>query len=324
MRYPNTETPVRYIKLGEGDSKRDQRCMNENIAFMHFGSNKEGMFEVCRDKRWAELYDLLLHQQGKTPGTATNLKNQFQAFVEDAGDVLWFTFFKGSLWWGFLAPGLPVQPDPELGFVRRIEDGWRCTSLASSESSPGSVLSMDDLSGRITKTAGFRGTSCTLTGDDRLCLIHRINGTVPREISEALDAREKLRQKLVGVIRRLTSQDFELLTEHIFTSAGWRRISATGKVLEVVDIVLEQPLDTCRRIFAQVKSRTSQAQLLEYVEEFEGRHALYERMYFVYHTSDGPVHVPNGVAGVVLMGPEEIADKVIDAGVVSWLIEKAR
>lgn len=32
---------------------------------------------------------------------------------------------------------------------------------------------------------------------------------------------------------------FELLTEHVFTSAGWRRISSTGRVLDGVDIVLE-------------------------------------------------------------------------------------
>ncbi len=324
MRFPLPTTTVRYIKLGEGGSKRDEFCMKKQIAFLHFGSNRPTIFALCRERRWEDLKRYLRDEDNKPSNSATNIANQFEAFIEDKGETLWVTFFAGRLWWAFLSPEQPSDPDPDLGYVRSIAGVWQSSCRPSVNEGKSASLAMDDLSGRITKTASFRGTSCSLGNNEARYLINRINGTLAEEVKAAVDAREKLRLALVGVIKLLTPQDFELLVEHIFTSAGWRRISSTGKVLEVVDIVLEQPLDTSRRIFAQVKSTTGQKELDSYIEAFEQRRGMYEQMFYVYHSKKGELRVPGDVEGVVLMGPDQVADKVIDAGVVSWLIDKAR
>lgn len=44
----------------------------------------------------------------------------------------------------------------------------------------------------------------------------------------------------------------------------------------------------------------------------------------MFHTTLGTVTLSASVEGVTLMGPAVIADKVIDAGVVSWVIDNAR
>lgn len=73
------------------------------------------------------------------------------------------------------------------------------------------------------------------------------------------------------------------------------------------------------RAFVQVKSRTTSKELADYVAKFGDRADLYSRMFYVYH-SGSPAMADH--PGVTLWGPEKIAELVVDAGLVRWLIEK--
>ena len=116
----------------------------------------------------------------------------------------------------------------------------------------------------------------------------------------------------------LTWQDFELLVELVFAGSGWRRVSATGGTQKTIDLELVMPL-TDETAFVQVKSRTDQAQFDDYLERFAARSD--DRMFYVYHTAaKEPRNKDNSVT---VIGPDRLAELVLEAGLFDWLLEKA-
>lgn len=95
-------------------------------------------------------------------------------------------------------------------------------------------------------------------------------------------------------------------------------VEELGRTQKTLDLDVSLP-STGERAFIQVKSATSDAELAEYVAQLEGL-GPYARMFFVYHT--GVVHDP-GDERVVVIGPDKLAELVVDAGLVGWLIGKA-
>ena len=117
----------------------------------------------------------------------------------------------------------------------------------------------------------------------------------------------------------LTWRDFEILVNLVFSASGWRRIGESGGAQKTVDLELALP-STGERAFVQVKSRTSQAQLDDYVERLRNRPEA--RMFYVYHTTAGPLEVPNSKRCTLIDSPK-LAGMVLDAGLFSWLLQKA-
>ena len=136
-------------------------------------------------------------------------------------------------------------------------------------------------------------------------------------VEQALATLQAMRVATLGLIRLLTPQDFELLVDLVFTSSGWRRVGALGRAQKTLDLDLVLP-STGERAFVQVKSRTSQAQLEDYVTRFEDLRGTHGRMFYVYHRGAVTCDDPR----VTLIGPEALPDLVIDAGLTTWLIEK--
>jgi hypothetical protein len=67
----------------------------------------------------------------------------------------------------------------------------------------------------------------------------------------------------------------------------------------------------------QVKSKTTSAELAEYVRKLKDE-GPYERMFYVYHSGEAETDDER----VNIMGPKELAELVVDAGLVNWLIRK--
>ncbi len=67
----------------------------------------------------------------------------------------------------------------------------------------------------------------------------------------------------------------------------------------------------------QVKSRTNQAQLQDYMDRLNGRPE--SKMFYVYHTARTPLSATDGV---VLVGPERLAEMVLTSGLFDWLLKK--
>ena len=88
-----------------------------------------------------------------------------------------------------------------------------------------------------------------------------------------------------------------------------------GKAQKTLDLDLVLP-STGERAFVQVKSKTGSRELAAYVAKIED--GPYDRMFYVFHSGEAATDDPR----VTVVGPEQLAELVVDAGLVSWLIQR--
>jgi hypothetical protein len=199
-----------------------------------------------------------------------------------------------------------LHPDAN-GVWRPIRDGWQWTDLQ------GEQLTKDRLSGALTKLAAYQGTSCNV--DVSEYLIRRINGEKTPQVERALVASKEMKASARDLMRLLGPRDFELLVDLVFTSSGWQRVGSVGGPQKTLDLDLILP-STGEQAFVQVKSKTTSKDLAEYVAKIGD--GPYARMFYVFHSGEAETNDPR----VKVIGPEQLADLVMDAGLVSWLIRK--
>ena len=126
------------------------------------------------------------------------------------------------------------------------------------------------------------------------------------------------------LIKGLWWNDFELLRDLVFSKLGWQRYSVLGKTEKGVDLDLYSP-STQKRVFVQIKSDTDIKQLDEYVSNFESEYKNYgySEMYYVYHSGLENIDEEQYQAkGIKLVNGRKMAELVISAGLVEWLINK--
>ncbi len=70
----------------------------------------------------------------------------------------------------------------------------------------------------------------------------------------------------------------------------------------------------------QVKSKTSQRQLDDYIDQLAGREET--KMFYVYHSTRGAVATAD--PRVILVGPHRLSEMVLESGLFDWLITHAR
>lgn len=298
---------VRYIKLGEA-GKWEKECVENGIIRFGFGSSSAERFPLCQAGRWDALATSFL-EAGRTKGTATRFANETRLFFEDDGTTLWITFVGERLYWGMLRKEqLSAQHPDGNGVCRTVAGGWRCTDVN------GESLTKDRLSGALTKLASYRGTSCSV--DVAFYVIRRINGQKTPEVECAIARLQEVTQSAQELMKLLDPYDFETLVDLVFSTSGWRRLGTVGKTQKTLDLDIVLP-STGERAFVQIKAKTNSTELAEYVGKLED-HGPYDRMFYVFHT---------GKAGtdderVSVIGPERLAELVVDAGLVNWLIRK--
>jgi len=276
------------------------------VVRIGFGSARPERLALCMAGRWDKVANSFV-REGKDRGTATRSANELRFFFEDNGSTLWITFVGERLCWGLLDQSRPL-PNADLdGVYRTVQGGWRSTDFR------GDLLTKDRLSGALTKLAAYRGTSCEV--DVAAYVIRRINGEKTPEVEKAIAASSALKSAVLELMRLLTPQDFELLVDLVFSSSGWRRIGIVGKTQKTLDLDLILP-STGERAFVQVKSRTSSEELAEYIDRIED--GPYDRMFFVFHSGEADTADER----VTVVGPEKLADLVMDAGLSAWLIRK--
>jgi len=241
-------------------------------------------------------------------GTATRFTKETRLFFEDEGSTLWITFMGEQLCWGFLTADSPECHSDGDGVWRTVAGGWRGTDLK------GEQLTKDRLSGSLTKLAAYRGTSCKVDVADYA--VRRINGQKIPEVERAVTTLTAMRTSVLDLMRLLEPRDFEILVDLVFTSSGWRRLGIVGKTQKTLDLDLMLP-STGERAFVQVKSRTTSKELVEYISRLE-EHGPYDRMFYVYHSGTAETDDER----VTILGPEKLAEMVLEAGLVSWLIRK--
>ena len=296
-----------FIKLGRG-GKWEEDCIRDGM--MRLGFNNP-----YHDEHLAgdyENYRQALAAEGKSAGTITSIVNQVRRFYEADSSTMWITFYHRQLWWGTALPD--IKRDRDGTRVRMIAGGWK------SYDTNGQPLSVDRLSGRLTKVQMYRGTICEVRASSYLR--RRLNGKSPLAVAAAEAAYESLVGSLVPVIRLLTWRDFELLADLIFTNGGWQRMAIVGRTVKNIDLDLKMPVSGTRA-FVQVKASSNQDELNSYVADFQAND-LYDEMYYVVHSTSNDLKSPADCPKkVTILNGEKLARLCVDAGLTDWLMKIA-
>jgi hypothetical protein len=299
---------IRFIKLGDS-GKWEKTCIEEdNVLRIGYESPHH---EESLSADWDVVRNFWLEARAGSEGTATRDLNQIRDFYELTETDIWITFYKRKLYWCNAKKEVHELADGSR--IRKVIGSW------SSEDKKGNPLSIENVDGRVTKVQGYRGTICSVDMHDYL--VRKINGEVQPEVESTKAALGVLKKDVLELIKGLWWNDFELLVDLIFSQFGWQRISVLGKTEKDIDLDVFSPV-TQKRAFVQVKSTTNASQISNYQDIFN-QYDQYDEMYFVFHTYSGDLEsLKISDPRVSIWDISRVADLVINAGLIGWLIEK--
>ncbi len=295
-----------FIKLGRKGAWEESCILQDNTIRLGFSNP---LHSECLAGEWDKIYDYWIGQ-GKKKNKATEIKNQIKAFYESDEETLWITFFRRRMYWCFAEKEVVQLADGTR--IRKVKREWNYFDVQ------GEALTIENLSGKLTKVQGFQGTICTVKEFEYL--IRRINHQKLPEVEKAEQTLATLLQDIEPLIQNLTWKDFELLVDLIFTHAGWQRISSLGKTEKSIDLALMSPV-TENRAFVQIKSKSNMRVFEDYIKQYQGMKE-FDEMYFVVHTTDNSFNEWHDIPDIKLWDVRKLSSLVINSGLISWLIKK--
>jgi len=300
-------TSAYFIKLGREGEWEEECILRDKTIKLGFDNP---LHSECLAGEWHKIHEYWMGQ-GKKKGKATEITNQIKAFYESDDDILWITFFRRRLYWCFAQKKVTKRPDGTR--TRRVKGEW------SYRDTQGVPLTLENLSGKLAKVQGFRGTICTVK--ELEYLVRRLNHQKLPAVQKAEETLAILLEDIEPLIQNLTWKDFELLVDLIFTHAGWQRTSVLGKTLKSIDLAMMSPV-TGNCAFVQVKSEASMSVFEDYIMEYRSMDE-FDEMYFVVHTKDGSFDGRQDTPDIKLWDVEKLSRLVVNSGLISWLIKKA-
>ena len=302
---------IRYIKLGSG-GEWEKRCIEEDQT-IRLGYHSP-LHQACLDREWDKLHAHWAERRGDR-GAATRDVNQIRDFYEAPEEDIWITFYKRRLYWCRASKAVIEDGDKGDRF-RKVIGEWSCQGRKNSEE-----LFFENIDGRVTRTQGFRGTICTVALEMQDYLLNKIEGLEQPDVAQARRSEEELRNSIQKLIKGLWWKDFELLVDLIFSKLGWQRVSLLGKTEKDIDLDVRSPI-TRKRACVQVKSSTTVQEISQCFEDLS-KYEQYDEKYFVYHTINGdPDDVVRDKERYKVWDDSRIAELVIQAGLIDWLIQK--
>lgn len=300
-------TNAYYVKLGRA-GMWEESSIKTNI--IRIGWRRQTLSDINSGK-WEKIQKQL-EREAADQGAAVRDCRALRMLCDSTNDDIWITFHKGHLWWCRVTDR-QIREDKESKY-RKVEK-WRCTNIF------GEPLLITQIPGRIAKLQGFRGTICKVGEADELTrLINRQNSP---EYAAIMYSKGELCRHVENGLRRLHWKDFETLVDLLFRATGWRRVSVLGETMKFSDIELEEPI-TGEMYQVQVKSTATPRDLREYTETFAG--GKYRRLFFVVHTPDKKLdEAPQDEdSSVQVVLPKELAEMVVELGLLNWLLAKIR
>lgn len=301
-----TSNNVLFIKLGEGGLWEEGCIISGNLRLGY----EDADYNDCLNGNWGQVEKYFLGK-GKTQIATSGYITQMKYFFEEPEDTIWITFYNNKLWW------TKAKKDVSLE-----NDGTRlrtCIGAWSDKDVSGNVLFMENLSGKLLKTQGFRGTICNVK--ERAYFLRKINDIESSDVIETKKTYNDLNHSLSTLIKDLTWQDFEVLVDLIFTQAGWQRVSSIGKTAKTLDLDLKAPV-TGEKCLVQIKASSSQGEFETYMKKFESMDQ-YHKFYYICHTFKASNQVtPILDKRIRLMLIDDIAELAIDSGLTKWIIAK--
>ncbi len=298
---------VLFIKLGQG-GEYEKECIEEkNILKLGY---IEADHELCLRRKWEAVKSHFESIDNTKSFVASSHSNQIKQFYEEDESTLWITFYSNKLWWCFSSPQITQNADKTKS--RPVIGKW------SDKDINGEVLFAGNISGKLLKTQGFRGTICKVP--ESKYAIDKINSDQSKEVVEVENAMAHLRLKLMEVIRNLQWKDFETLVDLIFRQSGWQRSGDKGKTQKSIDLELFAPV-TGEIAIVQVKSQSDLQEFLNYQEKFVSM-GEYDYFFYVVHTAKEDLKAYKNESYIKLYLDDKVAELTISAGLVEWVIKR--
>ncbi len=298
---------VLFIKLGQG-GKFEKECI-ENNHTLRLGY-REVDHKLCLTGQWDKVHDYFTTEENSKTFVATSHSNQIKQFYEEDEKTLWITFYANKLWWCFSKPEITLLADKTK--TRPVIGKW------SDKDINGNVLLAGNISGKLLKTQGFRGTICSVP-EEKYALA-KINCEQMKEVVEVEQAMFNLKTKLTFLIQNLQWKDFETLVDLIFRQAGWQRVGDTGKTQKTLDLELFAPV-TGERAIVQIKAQSDLQQFLSYQVQFATMND-YDKFFYVVHTAKSNLSTYENETETKLYLVDKVAELTVSAGLVEWVIKK--
>lgn len=306
---------VRFIKLGRKSVwwplARDSNTLR--LGFRQFD------FALCRSGKWHKAREkYAATEERKGSGDITRAVNQVREFFELPESILWCRMEDGDVWWCFAEPNvIDLSSGDHADSANQGARMWKVIDRLRNTDVNGSRWRLDSMTTKITKVAAFQETICKPSGASDL--LNRIRAVQSKSHERAARAQDELVVAIGDVLDQLHQNDFELLIELIFSSSGWKRISAVGGTQKTLDIAMILPT-TGEHCFVQVKSQTSRTTFLKLVDALDNYQG-YSRMFFVYHTPAERFENP-AANRVVIWDRYEIARQAVLAGLTDLVLPR--
>ncbi|MBE2893819.1 hypothetical protein [Spirabiliibacterium falconis] len=304
-----TASNVFFIRLGEG-SQFAQECIEGGYLKFKYISHQH---QMCLNGDWDKVKDYWVKERNQNERVASQDLNQIKTFYTADENAIWITFHNQTLYW-CRAKKEVIEVDDGYR-IRQAVDGWHNCAIDN-----GRIFKISEIDGRITKTAGYRGTICEFSEENKKRILMLINGEEPEAVKKAKESYALLMKSVEELVYSVDPKTFEMLADMIFSRLGMQRYSALGAKIEFIDFEIRMPI-TNQNTAVQVKSQTSQEQFEAYLQKFDQERHNYEAFYYVYHTSDKPLTVPQGYSECVrLINGRDIAQFTITTGLLEWLM----
>ena len=200
----------------------------------------------------------------------------------------------------------------KLQKYRTTKINWSCTDIE------GKILYLTQISGKISKTQGFRGTLCSIQEIETLT--RTINALKDPLLKEIESRKSNLLESIHKAISTLHWHDMELLTDLIFRQSGWRRLSMLGKSMKFMDLELEEPI-TKNRYQVQVKAKAGKKDFEDYADEYTG--LGYHKLFFVVFSPEkNLLGKRNLYPNVELITGNKLSELIYDLGLTDWVLQK--
>lgn len=317
-----------FIKLGAGDRMIDnderqsvpfaQYCIDKGMAYFGFGS--DGFLNEIQSHDYENFYNF--HKKGRSgisAGVASRIKTAAKLFVESDENDYWFTFLNGDFYWTILEGQIETIPFAD-GIWRRAKGGWSNKPIGKQER-----LRRTTIPGSVAKIAGFRGTICS-ANDATQSVLNVIHGVISPGAAKAIEARPKFDEGLLSAIQELRDKDFEILVDLIVSNQGWQRIGAIGGVEKFTDGEYRIPILDID-VSVQTKTMTNFEEFNNYLTD--SKKTVDEGAFFIYFFNfskdqDRIYSEAEKSGNVRVIGPRELPQLVLAAGLFDWVVEHAR
>jgi hypothetical protein len=302
-----TFTNAYYLKLGEG-GRWEESSIKENK--MRIGWRNQSLSDI-NSANW-EVIRNQLSATSTNKGVATKDTNALKMICESTFNDIWITFYKNCLWWCRVLEHQIYQDN--ISKYRKVEK-WDCLDIE------GNRLLIIQIPGKIARLQAFRGTCCKVKDSDGLMRL--INRQASTEFNTIYKTRENLYKAVESGLGKLHWKDFETLVDLLFRATGWKRISVLGETMKYSDLELEDSIN--KELYqVQIKSKATIKDFEYYSSNFDKEN--YRKLFFVVHTPDAELfQYPQSKSdSVQLVLPKQLAEMIVDLGILDWLLNKIK